>query len=103
MCDLWALAESSPAGFTIHKMNQKIDDGRILERVVVSDGAEKNFIRYVQAASEMECKTLKKLLADIELHGLPDGEPNTLTENIVMRKTPTFRDIRSFKEKGLKL
>lgn len=103
MCDLWALSESSPAGFTIHKMNQKIDDGLILKKAIVSDGTERNFMRYVKAASELECETLKKLLAEIELHGFPEGKPNLMNEIIPMRKTPTFSDIRAFKKKGLKL
>lgn len=103
MCDLWALADHSAAGFTVHRMNKKIDDGTILEKMVVSNGTERDFLHYVEVASQLECKTMKRLLANIELVGLPDGEPNIPSKQIVMRKTPLISDLRSFKEKGLRL
>ncbi len=103
MCDLWALAENQPAGFTIHKMNQKIDDGKILERVVASKNGENDFIDYIHKASRLECETLKKLLSQIETNGMPEGTPNISTGEIKMRKTPSFKDIKSFRLKGLLL
>lgn len=103
MCDLWALSEGQPAGFTIHKMNQNIDDGNILEKTVVSDGSEHDFMRYVEKAAQLECETLKNLLGRIESQGMPQGEPNIATKKVDMRKTPAFKEIRMLSKKGLKL
>lgn len=103
MCDLWALSEGRPAGFTIHKMNQNIDDGNILEKAVVSDGSEHDFMRYVEKAAKVECETLKNFLERIERQGMPQGVPNLAPEKLIMRKTPAFKQIRMLTKKGLKL
>lgn len=103
MCDLWALSERSPAGFTIHKMNPRIDDGEILEKVVVSEGNSMDFMQYLHLSAEKESEALTHLLKHIAERGFPPGQPNCPTETIVMKKTPNLKDIKKLKSKGLKL
>lgn len=103
MCDFWSLHEKQPAGFTIHKMNQKIDDGKILKKVVVSSGEERDMMHYLQNAARIECQTLQHLLAAIEADGMPEGEPNVASGEIKMRKTPTLKEFRLIRQKGLLL
>jgi methionyl-tRNA formyltransferase len=103
MCDLWALSEGQPAGFTIHKMNVHIDDGEILEKVIVSQGKVNDFMDYVLLSSQRESDTLAKLLHQIAERGIPLGQPNLPTEKIIMKKTPSLKDIKKLKSKGLKL
>ena len=38
LCDLWALAEGRPSGYTIHMMTPKIDDGSILSQEIIPNG-----------------------------------------------------------------
>ncbi len=101
MCDLWALADRQPAGFTIHKMNPKIDDGKILEKVVVSQGEERDFMRYLVQASHIEAETLQRLLREIEAQGMPEGVANVTEGKVTMRKSPNLKDIGFLRNKGL--
>jgi methionyl-tRNA formyltransferase len=102
MCDLWALHEGRPAGFSIHRMAAKIDAGEILRRVEVATG-EKDYPRYLKKAVGMEFEVVKDLLAQIESEPGLTGQPNLPSGDKRYRKNPTAAEIRAMWRGGLKL
>jgi methionyl-tRNA formyltransferase len=107
LCDLYALFEGRPAGFTIHQMNEKIDAGRILKRVEVSNPllnqGEKDFAAYLEKASQLEGQVLAELLNDIAAQdALPAGTENR-SEKPVYTRNPNRKQIAKMKEEGLVL
>jgi methionyl-tRNA formyltransferase len=100
MCDLWALHERVAAGFSIHKMVEKVDAGEILARVEVSDGSDRDYLRYLGKAAKRELAELKQLLAEIERQGAVAGQRNS-TANPQYRRNPTRQQIAAMKKGGL--
>ncbi len=103
LCDLYALSENRDAGFTIHQMNKKIDDGKILSTGIVSKKDEKqnNYMDHLLKASYLEGKTLAQLLDNIaKLKNLPEGI-NNISDKAIYTKNPTRKKIKEFKKKGL--
>lgn len=103
LCDLWALSERQPAGFTIHAMSSKVDAGGILRCVRVSEGNERDYRRYLRQATAREAEELPAILAEIERYGALDTQPNVPTEAVVMRHDPTAATIRAMIKAGMKL
>lgn len=103
MCDLWALYEGVPAGFTIHRMDARIDAGRILRRVEVSDGSERNYPAYLLRSSRLERQAVADLLAEAGRAGLPEGAPNEAGRQIAHRHNPGWRQIMQMRRRGLVL
>lgn len=100
-CDLYALFENRPAGFSIHKMEEKVDAGEIYSVQTVNNGSERDYEKYLKAAEILEIKTLKKFLSDvIENKVLPSGIPNT-TNKKIYTKNPTKKLVKLFKKEGL--
>ena len=100
MCDLYALAEERPAGFSIHEMTTKVDAGKILSRTIVSD-SEKDYIRYLDHASLKEGDVLQLLLRQIAETGLlPQGLENQSLQK-VYRRNPDRATIRQMLAKGI--
>jgi methionyl-tRNA formyltransferase len=99
-CDLWALSEKRAAGFSIHRMNEKIDDGEILSVVPVSDGSHQDFTRYILESSEREALELFSLLKDWE-QATPRS--NARVPGSKHFKNPTVPQIRDMKRKGFRL
>ncbi len=86
MCDLFALAENKPAGFTIHLMTAKIDAGKIFHRQVVSPPGEKNFVEHLKRSAASEGQAVGELMLQIaSMNAMPQGTPNTC-ENPIYRK-----------------
>jgi methionyl-tRNA formyltransferase len=110
MCDLWALFENRPTGFTIHKMEKKIDDGFILEKIETTSNVNgfdqqlrRSFLSLIFKSSIIEGKTLAKLLKDINNSSqLPKKIENNISKPIYS-KNPTFLMIRKIKELGIQL
>lgn len=105
MCDLYALSEGRPAGFSIHMMNEKIDAGDIHQVVTVAQGEEKNYIEYLGKTAAVEGRALASLLRsfhrEIETTGaLPKGEANQSSEK-VYTKNPTRAQVAQMKKKGM--
>jgi methionyl-tRNA formyltransferase len=91
MCDLQALAEGRPAGFSVHKMTRKIDDGDIFARAVASTPGEKNYVNYLKKTGPTEAEVISQFLNEVRTSGgLPEGTPNT-SSNIQYSKTPRTR------------
>jgi len=103
LCDLYALSENRDAGFTIHEMNKKIDDGKILSIGVVSCKSknQKNYMSHLRSASFVEAQTLAQLLDKIgKINKLPEGNLNS-TDKAIYTKNPTRKKIKELKTKGL--
>jgi hypothetical protein len=103
MCDLWALYDQVPAGFSVHRMAARVDAGEIITRVQVSDGSDRNYGRYLARSAQRECTELADLLRRIGSQGRIDSQPNVAGPNLVYRKNPTWREIRAMRRRGLRL
>lgn len=103
MCDLWALHERGPAGFTIHQMNEKIDAGELVARVEVSDGSDRDYLAYLVKSCGRELETVQRVLAGIERQDSIAGTPNAAPPGLVHRHNPTREQIGEMKRGGLRL
>lgn len=101
-CDLRALAEGIPTGFSIHKMTHEIDGGSILLRHEVS-GMYSNYLHYLTVVQQEESKALSILLRTLMREGaLPDGSSPTRS-TILYTSDPSYKEIRSFAKQGMRL
>jgi methionyl-tRNA formyltransferase len=99
-CDLYALYENRPAGFTIHKMTENIDDGSIYLTKIVSKN-EKNYCTYLSLLANEEATVLSDFISSIEKNGeLPRSETNT-DAKIIITKTPKRREIKKMLSEGI--
>lgn len=103
MCDLWALSESRPAGFSLHKMSEKIDDGDILLTCEVDGGGEKRFSDYLARSARMEFDAVKQFLTALEITGCLSGTPNVSQQKRKHFRNPEISDIKRMKKEGMKL
>lgn len=104
MCDLWALFEDRPTGFTIHQMEKKIDDGAIVRRVQTSMAGERNdYAKLIEESALIEGEVTAQLIKELKLsQKLPIEMQNTST-NVTYKKNPNFWFIRKILAKGIKL
>lgn len=102
LCDLYALSENRPAGFSIHRMNKKIDDGEILHTQEVSQ-AEKDYLQYLARTGKVEAEALSRLLIQTkELGKIPPGLENK-SDQVIITCTPTRKQMKQFHAKGMTL
>lgn len=100
-CDLYALFEGRDAGFSIHKMEEKVDAGEIYNVVTVDKGKERDYENYLKKAERFEIETLLQFLSKIiKDKKLPRGISNT-TENKTYTKNPTKDLVKQFRKEGL--
>lgn len=100
-CDLYALHENRTAGFSIHKMEKKLDDGAILKRCEVNY-SNKNYREYLNLSAKQEALALGEVLTHIKhFDCLP--QPLVIEENraITYSKTPTKKQIKEMLQKGM--
>ena len=108
MCDLYALIEERPAGFSIHQMESKIDTGAILRVKEVTIPSFKNpdtlnFSHHIKRSSIEEGNELSQLIKKInEKKEIPIEKENIET-NPIYTKNPDRLLIRNMKRMGLKL
>jgi methionyl-tRNA formyltransferase len=103
LCDLYALYERRPAGFTIHVMNEKVDAGQILVRKAVSQGDDRNYLDYLARTGAEEGRALAALLNDVAaLNSLPEGVPNSCAKPIYTRN-PNRKQIAQIRKAGMVL
>jgi folate-dependent phosphoribosylglycinamide formyltransferase PurN len=101
LCDLFALSENRPAGFTIHQMNERLDAGRILAKQTVSEPGEKNYPAYLARTGQAEGEALARLIHHIAEHdALPTGEPNSCDQPVITR-TPGPRELKALRARGM--
>ncbi|RME72134.1 MAG: hypothetical protein D6776_09310 [Planctomycetota bacterium] len=103
MCDLWALAERRPAGFTVHRMTARVDAGPILERVVVSDGRDRDYLAYLRRAARREAQVLRALLHRWARGEPPCERPNEPPAGLRYRRNPRAAEIRWMRARGMRL
>lgn len=102
MCDLWAWIEDRPVGFSIHWMNEKIDDGSIIERCEVDTQGVRSYIEIPFRSSQLEAPCLLNCLERIRRHGRTVGMPN-VTEKENYTRTPSPAKIAEIRRRGLRL
>jgi methionyl-tRNA formyltransferase len=106
MCDLFALAEGAAAGFSVHVMNEKIDDGPILQKVVVSPPGSKDYLGHLLRGSQLEGEVVGRLLQEVAKDfKLPRGQPNVPgPSGAIYRKfKPTRSLVLQLKTQGVRL
>lgn len=107
MCDFWALFDDRPTGFSIHKMEKKIDNGAIVRRVRTSSPHEKklrrNFANLILESSKQEGVELGHLLKSITISQQIPIEQANVTTNPIYTKNPDFFTIRKMLQKGIEL
>lgn len=100
-CDLYALYEDRQAGFSIHEMTDKLDDGRIIYKKSISSTSEKDYIEYLSSLAPFEAAAIHTLINQISHSGkLPAGIVNT-DPNPIYTKTPNKQQIRDMVKKGM--
>lgn len=100
MCDLNALSEGRSAGFSVHVMDEKVDNGRIL-KVVEVDSGEKDYFSYLEKTKDFEINTISDLLNEISINKcLPQGIEN-IKEGSIYTKTPNIKAVREYISKGM--
>ena len=100
MCDLYALNENRDAGFSIHKMEKKIDRGRILKVIKVSKN-DHDYFNYLSKTPKKEALALKELIDEVRKNNkLPEGHENKSAE-VIFTKNPTPQVIKEFIKKGM--
>lgn len=107
-CDLYALSEYRPAGYSIHKMVKKIDDGEVFKVTPVykrERGERISYQEYLERTIEKEIIDLNSLLNEISLGGkLPKPlEFSEESTDIVYTKNPNYKKIRSLIKEGITL
>ena len=102
MCDLWAWAEGRPVGFTIHRMNEKIDDGKILIRREIPVDGIRSYVEIPGRSSRYEAEALRYCLE--RLAAQPDwaGFPNQ-SSDLPHTRTPAPSQIAAWRRRGLRL
>lgn len=99
LCDLQSLYQNKKAGFTIHQMTPKLDDGQILHQQIVSQKNEFNsFIEYQRKSMELEAKCCERVIDTISTNRELNGTKNS-SGSIIYYKTPTLKEISKIKRK----
>ena len=102
MCDLWAWVENRPVGFSIHWMNEKIDDGEIICRKEIDAGKFSNYLDIPFHSSIIESKCLLECLEKINSKGRYFVQSNK-TDKVNFTKNPTYSVIQKIRKSGKKL
>ena len=106
MCDLWALRDERPTGFTIHVMDKKIDNGAIIKTVetsVLGNPLRSNFATLIKESSRIEGKEMAKTILAINKNNNLPIKTDNISLNPVYTKNPKFLDIRKLLQKGIEL
>ncbi|MBF0499781.1 MAG: hypothetical protein HQM09_06595 [Candidatus Riflebacteria bacterium] len=102
MCDLWAWSEGRPVGYTIHWMNEKIDDGDILLRQEVGVKHVRSYLDIPYASSYSESENLLDCLHAIAGRGKFVSMKNVCDQPRYTR-SPTMNQILAMRRRGLQL
>ena len=102
MCDLWALHEKRPVGFSVHYMNRNIDDGEILAVERLDTKGIKDYPQLPYLSSIREAPTLLNVIGKFRRHGPLPGRENR-SEAPRFTKNPGIREIRKIKQAGIQL
>ncbi|HAZ14525.1 MAG: hypothetical protein A2X86_15450 [Bdellovibrionales bacterium GWA2_49_15] len=101
LCDLYALSQGRPAGFSIHHMVEKVDAGVLYKRCEVSQG-DKNYQEYLKRSAGAEAKALSEIFSYVEKEGrLPEPLAISSSTPHHYSKTPNKNQIRAMIDQGL--
>jgi methionyl-tRNA formyltransferase len=106
MFDLYAIFDERPAGFSIHKMESKIDDGVILLTKSVTDknsNDSMNFPQHIFNSSKIEGIEMSKILKIIKDTNQLPIERENISSTVTYTKNPNYSMIREMKRKGMVL
>lgn len=103
MSDLWALYEGRPVGYSIHWMNEKIDDGALIKVRSLTEISNKNYAELPYLSSLEEAKDLSYVLKELKVsNGKLEGQANRAL-HVRHTKNPTPRQLREMRESGIQL
>jgi folate-dependent phosphoribosylglycinamide formyltransferase PurN len=102
MCDLWAWVEKRPVGFSVHWMNEKIDDGKIITTQEVDIKGCKSYIEIPYRSSLLESGCLIDSLKRIQKDGQNVGYAN-ITNQKHFTRNPDIATISSIRHQGFRL
>jgi len=102
LCDLYALAQNRPAGFTVHKMDAKIDNGEII-RVCQVGQNQTDYLSYLKSTMQKEVEVLREILDQLQhdqkfSHTLPN-----FCDGPIYSKNPSYQQIKDLKSQGMLL
>lgn len=107
MCDLWALYNDRPTGFSVHIMEKKIDNGAIIRRIETSSRENplhrKNFANLLFESSKREGVEMGKIVKTIKKDQKIPIEKDNISTFPEYTKNPDFFTIRKMLEKGIVL
>lgn len=102
-CDLYALAENRPAGFSLHRMTKVIDGGGILMVKTVTPPVRGDYPAYLQVADLLEGRSLSEFIQRVQQEKtLPPETVNRCGESVIYR-WPSGRQLKEFKQQGIRL
>lgn len=102
MCDFWAHLFDTPAGFSIHEMTSKLDDGSLL-KVVEVPSDKKDYLASLDLGASLEAQAASNVLRDISTRGKILGQANLKTDTTVYRSNPRLRDFYRLRSKGVSI
>ena len=107
MCDLWALYEDRPTGFSVHIMEKKIDEGAIVRRVQTTTPDQRtkklDFSKLIFESSKIEGVEIANIIKTIKKTAHLPIEKENISINPVYTKNPDFYTIRKMLKKGIEL
>jgi methionyl-tRNA formyltransferase len=104
LCDLWALTRGDEAGFSIHRMSKKLDDGEILcVRTVPVNKELRSFADYLKLGARMEGEELRRILVEFRETKRFNTLQNERSSTTRYFKNPKAQDLRDFKKQGFRV
>lgn len=101
-CDFWAHYDQTGAGFSIHKMTSKIDDGDIIISYKVNSSM-KNYIEYLMVSARQERKVCVEFLNQLEKEKAIVPLHHIKTFAIQYRKNPGIKDFYALQSRGIRI
>ena len=90
------------SGFTVHWMNEKIDDGDIICTQEVDVAGVDSYADIPYRSSQLEWKRLVECFAKAAAEGRFKGIENK-SQNVRFTRNPDYKQIREIRSKGFKL
>ncbi len=101
MCDLYAIEEGRKPGFTIHKMEKKVDAGLIFE-TYESNYQGKDYWEYLSLSHKDELIKINELISFVQKNQqLPNGTINSRNKDTTYTKNPSKQKIKEMLKKGM--
>ncbi len=107
MCDLYAIYAGRAAGFSVHKMEKKIDDGEIIKVVEVTSKTNErvkyylNYPMHIFESSKIEGKIMAELLNEIKRKQQITNTKKNISNNPIYTKNPDHKLIKQMLKKGI--